>query len=95
MTQYSLVGHQRTENGHAVKKGRLSKLIPATVYGNISSPMNLYIEEQPFLSLYKVAGKSNIIRLSINKKTHPVLIQNIQKHPVTHHILHVEFLAES
>jgi len=82
------------------KKGPLKRLrkegyLPAVVYGKEIGSLPLKVDYKEFLSVYKKAGKSTILSLEIEnskeKKKLPVLIREVQKHPLTEKFLHVDF----
>ena len=49
------------------------------------------VQEVAFLSVYKQAGETGLIELSIDKDVRPVLIHTVQVDPVSDVPLHVEF----
>jgi large subunit ribosomal protein L25 len=62
------------------------------MYGLGNKPVSLAVEKNAFTSVYKRAGETKLVDLSIDGKTHPVLIHMVQKHPVTNKISNIEFL---
>lgn len=92
-TRYPLTATIRDIVGH--KSRNLSKKgdIPATIYGRGRESIIASVTKEAFLSVYKKAGETHIVDLSINGKTLPVLIHNIQIQPVSKKVLHIEFLT--
>lgn len=90
-TRPKLISELRTNVGHQVKKLRKEGGIPATVYGHKYKSQSLSIKADTFFTLYKEAGETTLIDLTIKDSTVPVLIHNVQKHPVNQTILHIEF----
>ncbi len=85
---------KRTLTGRKVKKLRKQGKIPATVYGKKTPSQSLEIEKLAFSKIHRQAGDTKLIDLKLEGgKTLPVLIHQIQFHPVSHFILHVDFLA--
>ena len=81
----------RTAKGRKVKQVRKQGNIPATIYGKGIPSQMVSINEKAFHALLTHAGESGLIMLSVNGEERPVLINAVQKHPVTAQILHVEF----
>ncbi|MBU0618790.1 50S ribosomal protein L25 [Patescibacteria group bacterium] len=79
--------------GRKVKTLRQQDLLPATVYGKELKSESLAMEQKSFNSIYEQVGETGLIDLNIKgeKKTRPVLVHNLQRHPVTNKPLHVEF----
>jgi len=71
------------------KKG----LLPAILYSKEINPVSLSISFDVFEKLYKEAGETTIINLTIegDSEEHSVLIKDIQLDPVTSKFLHVDF----
>lgn len=65
--------------------------IPAVIYGKDFDNQKLALDETGFNRLYKEAGSSNLVNLKIGDGSDKVLIHDIQLHPVTGKILHVDF----
>jgi large subunit ribosomal protein L25 len=91
MSRYTLLGSIRTIVGKKVQSLRESNQLPATVYGKTTKPVTITISLSDFKKLFKEAGETGLIELTIDKQIHPVLIHMVQLHPVTQAILHVEF----
>jgi len=84
--QRDAVGRQKVE------ALRAEGLIPAVVYGHKVAPKTLAVEMNPFIKVYKAAGESSLIDLSINDGA-PVkaIIQEVQRHPLTNAVSHIDF----
>lgn len=91
MKKHTLKASVRTEMGRKVKSLRLSGNVPATVYGKKAENVSLTISGSEFLKVYREAGETGLVELSVDGKTLPVLIHVVQKDPLTDEILHVEF----
>ena len=73
---------------------RREKLIPAVVYGRGFENIHLKMDYQTFRRVFTKATFSTIINLDIDgKKKVPVLVHEVQYHPVTDDIVHVDFYA--
>lgn len=93
MTTHKLVADERTVRGRKVKNLRKEGLIPANVFGNKISSYMISVKADEFRRLFKEAGETSIIELSVGKKTAPVLISDIQVSPLDNqNFLHIDFL---
>lgn len=72
---------------------RESGAIPAVVYGKDVPSTSVVISTSDFTRLYREVGKNHVFTLKVEKKEYPVLIQELQKHPVTGKALHIDFLT--
>lgn len=78
----------------SAKAARTAKRVPMVYYGKGFKNANFSAEYQAFRRAYKTAGKSTIITLVNEKKQEfPVLVHEIQYHPVTDDVWHVDLLA--
>ncbi len=70
-------------------KGRL----PAVVYGPGAKNANIEVDEKEFKKVFHKAGESSLVELAVEgeKEKRPVLINEIQKNPVTDKIIHIDF----
>lgn len=68
--------------------------IPAEYYGHGRENMSLKLDYQGFRKLYRRAGENTVVELHVgdDKKKINVLVHNIDLHPVTDEIIHVEFI---
>ena len=91
MTEYTIEAKIRQED---VATTRNNNAIPAIIYGKDFKNLSLSIDKTLFNRLYKEAGSSNIINLSIEgKETLKSLVQEIQLDPVSGEIEHAVWLA--
>jgi large subunit ribosomal protein L25 len=76
------------------KEARNANHIPMIYYGKDVKPENFSADYQDFRRVYEKAGRSTIITM-VNEKNQqfPVLVQEIQYHPVTDKIIHVDLKA--
>jgi len=90
MSNDSLNAAVREEIGkERVKKLRNKGLIPAIFYHHGEEPVNLTVQVLEFNRILRSGNK--IIDLQIDKKKKKVLIRDIQFHPVTDAVMHVDF----
>ncbi len=78
--------------GRKVKKLRREGVLPANVYGKKVKSRAVSVRLLDFGKIFKQAGETSIVDLSLDKKTLPVLIHNVQLDPVSDNPLHVDFL---
>ncbi len=85
---YTLVATKRTATGsHARTSGK----IPGVVYGAGGASENLTFDYPLLTKLYKEAGESSLIDLKVGgEDMGKVLFQDIQRDPVSDHIIHVD-----
>ena len=69
--------------------------VPAVIYGHHRAPEKLMVPYSDFLRVFRTAGSSHLVRLTVNGKDENVLIYEVQKHPVSGDFLHIDFLAVS
>ena len=81
----------RTLLGKKAKRVRRDNKIPANIFGPDFKSQSIMTDFLSFIHTYKIAKETGIIYLKLDGKEIPVLIKNIQKHPVNESILHVDF----
>jgi large subunit ribosomal protein L25 len=93
MKALPLEAKKREVSGKKVKKLRNTGEIPATVYGKDVKSQSLMVNLKDFFKVYATAGETGLVDLKIDKNSLPTLIADVQLHPVSHQILHVQFHA--
>jgi len=96
MEKHKLKAEKRKIIGRKVKKLRKEGVLPANIYGKGIKSLAIQLPVKDFLQIYKEAGETGVIELSVGPadgdgESHPVLIHNLQIHPVTSEPLHVDF----
>ncbi len=92
MDKVKLEVKKRLEKGRKTNKGRRDGLIPGVVYGRGVESLNLWVNALDFRKLLKKSGESTIIDLEIEGKNgRNVIIQDIQRDPVSYKIIHLDF----
>jgi large subunit ribosomal protein L25 len=87
----SIKVEERKVFGKKLKKIRKEGLIPANIYGVDFKSKSISVNFKDFLKIYKIAKETGIVYLHFRDEEIPVLIRNIQRHPVGDTILHVDF----
>lgn len=77
--------------GKKLKSLRKEGKIPANIYGPDFKSLAITVDLKEFIKTYKTAKETGIVYVKVEKEEIPALIKNIQKHPVNHSILHVDF----
>lgn len=91
MKKYTITAKPREIIGRKVKQLRRQGQIPATVYGKNVKSDSISVSGDAFEKVHKQAGKTGLIELTLGSDVRPVLINTVQRHPVTRDILHIEF----
>ncbi|MBP6981288.1 50S ribosomal protein L25 [Candidatus Gracilibacteria bacterium] len=72
---------------------RESGMIPAVVYGKDVPSTNVMVGTSEFIKLYREVGQNHVFTINLDGKSYPVLVQELQKHPVFGKPLHIDFLT--
>jgi len=74
---------------------RADGVVPAVVYGPEKKPISISVAEGDFRRLYRKAGKSTLVELTLPDEKEPtiVIIKAVQKHPVKGSPTHIDLLA--
>jgi large subunit ribosomal protein L25 len=80
------------------KKSPVSKIreegnIPCVVYGPKFANTSVKIAYQEFIRLYNKHGETTLISLDIDGKPTNVMVKEIELHPLTNKVVHVDFYA--
>jgi len=86
-----LVVQKRTVFGKKLKGLRKQGKLPANIFGENIKSQAVVLPVKEFLQTYRKAGETQIVYVGLDNKELPVLIQNLQHHPVTDFLLHVDF----
>ncbi len=93
MQREKLKAQKRSVLGKKVKKLRREGQIPATLYGKKVKSESLQLEQKEFARVFHKAKQTGLVDLVIEKEegVRPVLIHQVQVHPVTGQMLHADF----
>ena len=95
MEQLKLKTNHREASGKNVaRRLRAEGRIPAVVYGLREAPLGISIDEQDFRRVLRTQGETAIVGLIIeggDEKECSAIVKEIQQHPSTGEILHVDF----
>ena len=68
--------------------------LPGVVYGPVTAPRPISVDPVGLIDIFKQSGDRNtIVDLSFEDGVLPCLVREVQRHPVTREILHVDFYA--
>lgn len=91
MKEFSLNGSLRTEAGKKIaKRLRYDEQVPAILYGGEGNIL-LSVADRDLKNLIYTPNVY-LINLNIDKKKYKAILKDIQFHPVTDRILHLDFL---
>ena len=92
MDKHTIKAEKRQIVGQKVKTLRNEGILPANIYGKKVKSLSIQLSLSEFEKIYKEAGETGIIEISVDNDKKPVLVNNIQRHPVTDVPVHVDFL---
>jgi len=91
MSSAKLKAEVREILGSKVKQLRSAGIIPANIFGNTTDSVSVQVVSEDFRNVFAETGETGLIQINIEGEDRPVLIDNIQTHPVTDEILHIDF----
>lgn len=78
--------------GKKVKQLRTKGMVPGVVYGHGVTPQAVSVDGRAFAKVLAVAGESTLVDLAVDGGAAvKVLIQDVQEHPLSSAVLHVDF----
>lgn len=95
--QIQLIATARTETGKApAKRMRSSGMIPAVIYGTQKDPLSLSVPAKAFgMAMQHGSSENVLVDLKVDQagqtENRLALIQEVQHHPVSDEILHIDF----
>jgi large subunit ribosomal protein L25 len=93
VSNFSLDAQPRQITGKKVSQLRNKGLVPATVYGPKTAPINVQVPYRALEVTLMKAGGTNLIDLTVDGTTHSVLTRAVQRDVLKRTILHVDFFA--
>ncbi len=91
MSESLLMAEAREGKGKSVaRRIRRAGRVPAVIYGEVKQPLNIAVDAHDLEM--KLREKVSLFNISLDGKEHPVIIREIQFHPVKSNVLHVDFL---
>lgn len=86
-----LKADKREVLGRKTKSLRSEGFIPANIFGSGVKSLAITVSVEDFKTVEKQAGETGIVELNLGNDTRPALIDNIQVHPVSGEIIHIDF----
>ncbi len=91
MQHASITAESREERGRKTDSLRAEGKVPAVMYGFEIQPTNLVVDRNAFVKVYQQAGESTVVNLEVAGVKHSVIINEIQRNPLTDFITHIDF----
>lgn len=93
MSEYTIEVQKREKFGKgANRRARSGGLIPAVVYGGGKDNVAIEIDRKSMLDLMKKSGSENpIFLLKLGDNERHAMIREVQTHPVSRQVLHIDF----
>jgi len=97
MARKELVVETRKVIGKKVARLRREGLLPANVYGHGVPSVALQLDAEAFEKTLRASAANEVMDLKISgeRNARPVVIQHVQRHPLTSAILHADFYQVS
>jgi large subunit ribosomal protein L25 len=92
MSKTVLKAEKRTIEGKKVKVLRNEGILPGNVFGKKVKSLAVQVNLKDFEKTYKEVGETGLLTLSIGTDERPVLIHNLQLHPISDAPVHIDFL---
>lgn len=87
----TLTAQKRDVIGRKVKTLRREGILPANIYGKKIKSHAVSVPLKEFLHIYEKAGETGLVDLKVDSEVRPVLITNVQLHPMSDMPLHADF----
>lgn len=91
MKRENLKAEKRTVSGKKVKQLRKDGILPANIYGKNIESEQVQLPLKEFNAIFKIVHETGLVDLELDGKVHPVLIHNVQVHPMTYEPIHADF----
>jgi len=81
----------RSVLGGKVRQLRRDGLVPAVLYGKGMEAVSLQVPAKDFTKVFKQAGESTLVYLSVDGSAYPTIIHDVSRDPLSHSITHADF----
>jgi large subunit ribosomal protein L25 len=95
MDQITVAAQPRTALGKKTEALRRAGITPIHVYGSTMESLTLQADTPDLVHALNEAGFTSPLTLKVGSDEHFVVVKQIQKHPVTDRVLHVDLFAIS
>ncbi len=94
MSDLRLAAEPRTLVGRKVGQIRTQGWVPVVVYGKAQQPANLQVTSADLERVLHHGGMSQLVEVQVqNGGMQNILVREVQRHPITHHLMHADFYA--
>lgn len=94
MSDLKLVAEPRTLVGRKVRRLRTQDLVPVVVYGKAQTTTNLQVGAAQLERVLHHGGMSQLVEVQVQDGgVQNILVREVQRHPITHHLMHADFYA--
>jgi large subunit ribosomal protein L25 len=85
----------RTDSGKGIaRKLRAAGKLPAVMYGPGHDAVPVVVDPTELQNIFRLTGdKNTIVDLQVDGRGVPALVRDVQRHPVTRELLHVDFFC--
>jgi large subunit ribosomal protein L25 len=91
MNRIALTAEKRELTGRKTKQLRKEGILPGNIYGADVDSLSVQVPLKEFQKVFNIAGETGLIDLSVSGEKRPVLVHDIQYHPISDLPLHVDF----
>lgn len=91
MQAHTAKAQKRTLFGRKSKALRRSGMVPGTIYGKGMNALAIELPLEDAKKLYREAGETGLINLTVDGTMYPVLIKTVQINPIHRDLLNIEF----
>ncbi len=95
MDAVTLDVEQRSATGKKVRALRRQKITPIHVYGKGTPSLSLQVDTVELYRTLNLVGRTTPLTLRVNGDEHFVVVREVQRHPVSDQLIHVDFLQVS
>ena len=95
MDEITIEAQPRTALGKKVRALRRTGATPIHVYGRDMDPLSLQADTRDLVHTVTEVGFTTPLTVKVNGDAHFVIVREIQRHPVSELLLHVDFMAVS
>src|SRR5436190_6625244 len=88
-----ITAEPRSATGKRNRQLRRTGRLPAVVYGKDTESLAIQVEAKAFDILYRAAGRTSLVKLQLDGQSKSAIIREVQRHPLSRHPLHVDFLV--
>lgn len=96
MAEFVLNAEVRTNTGKGpARRSRAEGLVPAVIYGKgVEKPVHCLLKRREVDSTLSKANRNAIVKVDFSgKDAREVIFREVQKHPITHRLEHLDFQA--